>query len=140
MIQAKKIKAEEEKKLPKEVQHDVNMRAFELVVAEALPIGIVESIYFRNYSKAIDSRVNVICTKTLKLIIAKEFIKFKSYIKRAFQQATQVCLTADIWGAKNRSFMGVTAHWLKTLSDGTIVRDSAAIACKRFPGTQIIKC
>ncbi len=42
-IAAKKQKVEEEKKLPKDVQDKVNMRAFELVVGEALPIRIVES-------------------------------------------------------------------------------------------------
>ncbi len=75
------------------------------------------------------------CTKSLKLSIAREFVKFKSDIKNEFELAAQVCLIADIWGAKRRSFMGVTAHWLTMLSDGTITRMSAAIAVLRFPGT-----
>ena len=107
---------EETKKLPQEVQDKINIRAFELIVAEALPLSIVESIHFRNYSKEIDSRVNVLCTKSLKLLITKEFVKFKSHIRNEFQLAMHVCLTADVWGAKRRSFMGVTAHWLKMLA------------------------
>lgn len=71
---------------------------------------MVESICFRNYSKEINSRVNVICTKSLKLLIAKEYVNFKSHIKHEFELAAQVCLTADVWGAKKRSFMGVAAH------------------------------
>lgn len=134
-IAKKKIKIEEDKKLPSEVQNKINLRAFELIVAEALPLSHVESVYFRNYSKEIDSRVTVMCTKSLKLSIAREFVKFKSEIRNEFELAAQVCLTADIWGTKRRSFMGVTAHWLKMCSDGTISRMSAAIAVLRFPGT-----
>lgn len=134
-IAKKRNKVEEDKKLPKEVQDRVNFRAFQLIVAEALSLRLVESVYFRNYSKEIDSRVVVFCTKSLKLLIGQEFVKFKSYIRSEFRLAVFVCLTADIWGAKNRSFIGITAHWLTVLSNGTIERKSAAIACQRFEGT-----
>ena len=137
-IAKKRVVLEETKKLPQEVQDKINIRAFELIVAEALPLSIVESIHFRNYSKEIDSRVNVLCTKSLKLLITKEFVKFKSHIRNEFQLAMHVCLTADVWGAKRRSFMGVTARWLKMLPCGTIIRMSAAIACRRFPGDLIL--
>ena len=80
----------------------------------------------------------MLCTKSLKLLITKEFVKFKSHIRNEFQLAMHVCLTADVWGAKRRSFMGVTAHWLKMLPCGTIIRMSAAIACRRFPGDLIL--
>lgn len=139
-IAKKRDVLEEGKKLPQEVQDKINIRTFELIVAEVLPLSIIESVYFRNYSKEIDSRVNVLCMKSLKLLIAKEFVKFKSHIKNEFQMAMHVCLTADVWGAKRHSFMGVTAHWLKMLPDGTIIRMSAAIACLRFPGDYIFLC
>ena len=100
-IAKKRVVLEETKKLPQEVQDKINIRAFELIVAEALPLSIVESIHFRNYSKEIDSRVNVLCTKSLKLLIAKEFVKFKSHIRNEFQLAMHVCLTADVWGVRD---------------------------------------
>lgn len=131
IIAKKREKVEEEKKLPHDVQEKINLRAFELVVGDALPLHFVESVFFRNYSMEIDPRINVMCSK---LLLAKEFVSSKSDVKREFQIAPHVCLTADVWGAKNRSFMGVTAHWLKIMSDGTIKRIPAAIACKRFPG------
>ena len=37
------------------------MTVFALIVAEALPPSLVESVYFRNYSKKIDPRVSVMC-------------------------------------------------------------------------------
>ncbi|EFX77397.1 hypothetical protein DAPPUDRAFT_106171 [Daphnia pulex] len=107
-IAKKRDMLEKGKKLPQEVQDKINIRAFELIVAEALSLSIVESVYFRNYSKEIESRVNVLCTKSLKLLIAKEFVKFKSHIKNEIQ---------------------------KMIPDGTIIRMSAAIACLRFPGS-----
>lgn len=133
-IANKKKRFEEDKKLPKEHQDRINHRAFELVVGACLPLSHVENVYFRNYSKEIDPRVTCMCSKTLKLRIARESLKFKSFIKMEFQKVSHVCLTADCWGAKNRAFLGVTAHWLVVLPDGTIVRRSAAIACKRFSG------
>ena len=42
-----------------------------------------------------------------------------------------VCTTADIWSAHNRSFFGVTAHWIDPAS---LERRSAALACTHMPG------
>jgi len=44
---------------------------------------------------------------------------------------SHVCTTADIWSAHNRSFFGVTAHWIHPAS---LTRRSAALACTHMPG------
>lgn len=46
------------------------------------------------------------------------------------KNATWVCLTADIWSSRNRSFLGVTSHWL----DSSLKRNSSILAISRFPG------
>jgi hypothetical protein len=78
------------------------MRIFYYIVAYARPISTVDSTYFRNMLKEIDPRVNICCAKTLKKILAKSYLNFKSKLKVKFESAVSVCLTADVWGSLNR--------------------------------------
>ncbi|KAL7290827.1 hypothetical protein TKK_0015566 [Trichogramma kaykai] len=55
----------------------------------------------------------------------------KNEIKEILKSVNHVCLTADVWSAPNRSFMGVTAQWMDKIS---LNRKSAALACRRFKG------
>ena len=137
-IAKKKEKHEAAQKLPPEVQARINLRVFNYVVADALPLSTVESEHFRDLIREIDPRVQVICVKTLKANIAAEFLKYKDDLRGKFQSAIAICLTADAWGSKHRSFLGVTAHWflavLAEKKNKAIIRKSAGIACKRFIG------
>ncbi len=136
-ISQKKEKAERAKKLELEQQLRVDMRIFQYVVGTCQPLSTVENILFRNVCTEIDSRVNVVCTKTLKKTIVKEYLQVKTRLRERFRNAVDVCLTADVWGSKHRSFLGVTAHWIETV-DGVIQRHSCALACKRFTGKVLI--
>ena len=133
-IAKKKEKHEAAQKLPPEVQARINLRVFNYVVADALPLSTVESEHFRDLIREIDPRVQVICVKTLKANIAAEFLKYKDDLRGKFQSAIAICLTADAWGSKHRSFLGVTAHWFLAEKNKAIIRKSAGIACKRFVG------
>ena len=42
-----------------------------------------------------------------------------------------ICTTADIWSCNNKSFFGVTGHWVDPV---TLERRSAALACRRVTG------
>lgn len=42
-----------------------------------------------------------------------------------------MCTTADLWTAHNRSFFGMTCHWIE---EDTLERKSAALACARVRG------
>lgn len=126
-------KKEKKEKLSTEVQKKITLRFFDYIVAEARPLSTVESPYFRSMLQEIDPRVDVICTKTFKKMIAKQFVGFKQELRKQFQDTNAVCLTADIWGSQHRSFLGVTAHWIVT-DNNSFVRKSSALACKRFEG------
>jgi len=133
-ISKKKELKNKEKKLPSDIQEKINLRIFDYIVAEGRPLSTVESTYFRDLLKEIDPKVEVMCVATLKKMVAKAYINFKDRLRIQFNSATEVCLTADIWGSTKRSFMGVTAHWLVTDETGKIERKSAGVACKRFEG------
>ena len=135
-MKKKKEKHEKKKRLEPDVQERINYRVLDYIVAEARPLITVESETFQDILKEIDDRVQIFSVKTLKKTIVKEFKKFKSELEIKFKEAACVCLTADIWSAKNRSFLGVTAHWLVTI-DACITRKSAAIAIRRFTGMML---
>ena len=111
-IAKKKEKHEAAQKLPPEVQARINLRVFNYVVADALPLSTVESEHFRDLIREIDTWVQVVCGKTLKENIAADFLKYKDDLRGNYQSAIDICLTVDdAWGSKHRSFLGVTAHW-----------------------------
>lgn len=127
-----------EKKLDVEKQERINKLLLDFIVSEALPLRTVESESFRNLIREIDPRVEIFCVKTLKKLLVEEFGKFKAEIQLKFENVESVCLTADIWGVKSRSFLGVTAHWVEKIGTDekshVFLRKSAAIAIKRFAG------
>ncbi|KAG5277557.1 hypothetical protein AALO_G00118970 [Alosa alosa] len=51
-------------------------------------------------------------------------------LKAALGDVDFVSTTADIWTMNNKSFMGVTVHWINS----TLQRNKAALACKRIRG------
>ena len=51
-------------------------------------------------------------------------------LKKTIEGQCYVSTTADIWSSHNRSYLGVTVHWI----DDTLKRRKAAIACRRFRG------
>ncbi len=52
-------------------------------------------------------------------------------MKTELSNTDHVCLTADLWSAKTRSFLGVTAHWLQS----DLSRKSVLLACRRKIGS-----
>lgn len=52
-------------------------------------------------------------------------------LKKTFDELEHVSTTADIWTALNKSFLGVTAHWI---NPHNMQRQKAALACRRFKG------
>lgn len=55
----------------------------------------------------------------------------KANLKAELEEVDFVSTTADIWIANNRSYMGVTVHWINR---DTLNHHKAALACKRLRG------
>lgn len=103
------------------------------VVENMLPLSTVDSKSFRALLTKIPARagVSLPCRKTFSKYIDDEYIKMNSNLKTSFEQLEYLSTTADIWTAHNKSYLGVTAHWI---SPSNVERKKAALACRRFKG------
>ncbi len=63
--------------------------------------------------------------------IEREFAAMKETLTATLQKVINVCTTADLWTAHNRSFFGMTCHWIE---EDTVERKSAALACASVKG------
>uniref|UniRef100_A0A3Q3AK76 HAT C-terminal dimerisation domain-containing protein n=1 Tax=Kryptolebias marmoratus TaxID=37003 RepID=A0A3Q3AK76_KRYMA len=63
----------------------------------------------------------------------KEYAEMERNLKASLNEVDFVSTTVDIWtaNANNRSYMGVTLHWIHR---STLERNKAALACKRIRG------
>ena len=52
-------------------------------------------------------------------------------VKEALEKVEYVSTTVDMWTAHNRSFLGMTEHWIDPV---TLHRCKAALACTRVTG------
>lgn len=52
-------------------------------------------------------------------------------LKKTFESLQYVSTTAAIWSSHNRSFLGITVHWINPRN---LNHEKAAIACKRIKG------
>ncbi|KAF9411119.1 hypothetical protein HW555_009981, partial [Spodoptera exigua] len=76
-------------------------------------------------------RLTVMSRRTLGRCINDTYGKTLTDLKKQLQDIKNVCTTADIWSGKERSFLGVTCHWINS----DLQRVTATLACRRFAGT-----
>ncbi len=107
-------------------QTELNGMIGKYVVENMLPLSTVHSDSFRALIGKIPGRAGAgpPCRKTFSKYMDAE-------LKRGFEELEYVSTTADIWTARNKSYLGVTAHWIHPHS---MERRKAALACRRFKG------
>ncbi|KAK0144052.1 putative AC9 transposase [Merluccius polli] len=104
------------------------------IVEEMLPINTVESPTFRKILSKIPltgDRRPCSDRKTFTAYLDECYLKMESELKKTFESLPYVSTTADIWSSHNRSFLGITVHWINPRN---FKREKAAIACKRIKG------
>lgn len=117
-------------------QHRVDSLILNYVVEEMRPLSTVEKPAFRNMITGINPSVTVMCRKTLASRIDEEFQQMQEQLKSDLANVEFVCTTADIWTVNNKSYMGMTVHFITGGSGGVeMSRVSAALACRRFVGS-----
>ncbi|XP_034082438.1 uncharacterized protein LOC117552875 [Gymnodraco acuticeps] len=104
------------------------------IVEEMLPINTVESPTFRKILSKIPitgDRRPWSDRKTFTGYLDECYLKMESELKKTFESLPYLSTTADIWSSHNRSFLGITVHWINPCN---FKREKAAIACKRIKG------
>lgn len=114
---------------------ELNTLIARYVVENMLPLSTVESESFRAILAKIPIRGGgrgvAPCRNTFAKFIDGEYEKMNIELKKSFEELEYISTTADIWTAHNKSYMGVTAHWI---NPNNMEREKAALACRRFKG------
>jgi len=103
------------------------------MVNEMRPLCTVEKQSFIELVTGLAPSRTVPCRKTMSVRINKKHSEMTSGLKSLLSSVSHVCTTAHIWSSHNRSYMGMTVHWIGDTSE-TYIRKSATISCRRFTG------
>ncbi|XP_073668227.1 uncharacterized protein [Paramisgurnus dabryanus] len=115
-------------------QGQINKAIARYVVENMQPVSTVESPAFRQLVSMITCSGGTqqqMGRKTFSNYLDKEYSKMENELKTTFEGLDYIATTADIWSVHNKSFLGMTAHWINT---ATFKRQKAALACKRMKG------
>lgn len=112
---------------------ELNRMVGHYLVEEMLPVNTVDSPSFRAIvAKIPASNDTELPHRTcFSSYLDKQYETMEANLKAALREVDFVSTTADIWTANNKSYMGVTLHWL---SRDTLERKKAALACRRIRG------
>ena len=102
----------------------------EYIIEDMLPLSTVESQAFRRLIGGISS-AQVPDRKSITLHLDKVFEDMKQKVKAALDAIDAVSTTTDVWTGHNRSYLGMTAHWINPI---TLMRCKAALCCTRVVG------
>jgi len=71
-------------------------------------------LFFSNDLIDIDGTSKIFSRRTLSRRILENYTFICEKLKNLFESDPRpsLCITADIWSARHKSFMGVTAHWV----------------------------
>lgn len=103
----------------------------DFVIGDMQSLSVVEQPDFIRLVQGLQPTKKVISRKGLVASIEKRYVEMKKNLATMLESAKHVCTTADIWSSHNRSFFGMTVHWIDIES---LSRRSAALGCSRFRG------
>lgn len=106
--------------------------SLELYVAgDLMPLSVVESGYFSNFVKHLDSRYQLPCRKYLSSqLLEQKSTSVQADLKKNLQRVSNICLTFDHWSIRQiKSFLGTTGNFILDLN-----MQPAILACKHVKG------
>ncbi|KAI2663399.1 Zinc finger BED domain-containing protein 4 [Labeo rohita] len=110
-------------------QSRLNTLVFNFIVEDVQPISILEQPGFRRLIEALSRGKKVMSRNAFISRLEVAFDKMKGELKAKLDKVQTLCTTADVWSVQDRSYFGMTCHWL----EDNLERKSAALACTRIP-------
>ncbi|XP_029348045.1 uncharacterized protein LOC115034759 [Acyrthosiphon pisum] len=108
---------------------------FNYIVEEMRPIVTCEKPSFRRLIQGLtginDSTV-LPNHKNISKILQLKYDNYVSMLTNLIEKQKHICCTANIWSANNKSFMGMTCHFIDEFS---YKRSSYVLSCKRIKGS-----
>ncbi|XP_043994868.1 uncharacterized protein LOC122843844 isoform X1 [Gambusia affinis] len=112
-------------------QSMVDKQIVDLFVHNMLPLHVVESPTFVGLIKMLNPSMTSMSGRTLSRSILACHDQLEEYLIRLLEDIPWVATTADCWSAHNKSYLGLTAHWL---DPKTRARRHALLAWTRVKG------
>ncbi|KAE9522144.1 hypothetical protein AGLY_017404 [Aphis glycines] len=99
------------------------------------PLATVEKRSFKKLilglTKSNDESIIPNRKQMLKLL-KNSYNSYVSMLSDLIQKSKYICTTADIWSANNKSYLGMTCHFIDSV---TYERKSFVLGCKRITGS-----
>ncbi|XP_040068018.1 uncharacterized protein LOC120841231, partial [Ixodes scapularis] len=110
-------------------QSQIDRLIVNFVVGDMQCFSVVENEHFRRLIIGMQPSATVMNRKSFVNHLDILYREQKASLIATLEKATRVCCTADCWTASNRSFLGVTVHFL---DEESLERKSAALTCHRL--------
>ncbi|KAM4530140.1 uncharacterized protein zbedx [Odontesthes bonariensis] len=128
--QLKKLKAEIISKCL--TQSKIDDLIFTFIVEDCQSFYVLEQPGFKKLIAGLTEGLKTMDRVTLFTKVDQSFSRMREELMAKLANVQYVCTTADIWTASNRSFFGMTCHWIDT---ETLERKSAALGFARLQGS-----
>lgn len=112
-------------------QQKVNDLIMNFVVGDMQAFSVVESPEFIQLVTGLQPSKTVLTRKAITACVEDKHSDMLKTLQNTLSGVIAVCTTADVWTCCNRSFFGVTVHWIE---ESSLERKSAALACSRMRG------
>ncbi|XP_062577042.1 E3 SUMO-protein ligase ZBED1-like [Saccostrea cucullata] len=100
-------------KISPERQSTIDDALNKLIIGKALPVSIVDNIYFRAFVELLDPRYKVPSRPTVIKRLEEKKLKVEEQLKTQLRLSTDISITHDGWTSLNtKSYYTTTAHFI----------------------------